>query len=343
MQAGLLEVFEQDAALGLDDGLGQAGGAGGVQHPQRVVERDLLVVGFGLGRGRRVPVQGAFGGLGAEQRDVDGGAHRGQSGAQFGDSGGAVVGLAAVAVAVDREQHDRLDLLEAVQHAAGAEVGGAGGPYAADGRGGQERDDRVRGVGYVAADAVAGGDAEPAQFGGERGDLAAQFGPGDGGRFVPFVDVDEGGSVGLVEVEGGAQGVFGVVEPGAGEPARAGHRRIGEDRVGGGGEADVEPLGDRAPELLGRAHGPGVQGRVVGDGIGARGGGGTVPLGGPLLEAGQPGAGDPFGARAPQRLGAAGGGLGRGAHGRLPDGTRRCVGGSRTGVRRPGTGQDDAM
>ena len=42
VQAELLEVLEQDAALGLDDGLGQAGGAGGVEHPQRVVEGDLL-------------------------------------------------------------------------------------------------------------------------------------------------------------------------------------------------------------------------------------------------------------------------------------------------------------
>ena len=74
------------------------------------------------------------------------GAQGGQLAAQFGDGLGAVVLLAAVAVAVDGEQDGRLDLLEAVQDAAGAEVGGAGGPHGADGGGGQERDDGLRHV-----------------------------------------------------------------------------------------------------------------------------------------------------------------------------------------------------
>ena len=38
----LLEVLEQDAALALHDRLGQAGGARRVEHPQRVVEGQLL-------------------------------------------------------------------------------------------------------------------------------------------------------------------------------------------------------------------------------------------------------------------------------------------------------------
>ena len=91
----------------------------------------------------------------------------GSSAAEFGDGVAAVVFLAAVAVAVDGEQDDGFDLLEAVQDAAGAEVGGAGGPDAADGGGGEEGDDGLRDVGEVAADAVAGADAEGAQFGGE--------------------------------------------------------------------------------------------------------------------------------------------------------------------------------
>ena len=168
VQAGLLEVLDEDAALRLDDGLGQPGGAGGVEHPQRVVERDLLVDRFGGDGDQVVPVQGAFGGIGAEQRDVHHRAQRGQFAAQFGDGRGAVVLLAAVAVAVHGEQDDRFDLLEAVQDAAGAEVGGAGGPHGADRGGGEQGDDGLRDVGQVAADPVAGGDAEPAQLGGER-------------------------------------------------------------------------------------------------------------------------------------------------------------------------------
>ena len=91
----------------------------------------------------------------------------------------AVVLLAAVAVAVDGEQDDRLDLLEAVEDAAGAEVGGAGGPDGADGRRGEQRGDGLRDVGQIAADPVAGAYAEGAQLGGERADLAAEFGPAD--------------------------------------------------------------------------------------------------------------------------------------------------------------------
>lgn len=193
MQPGLLEVFEQDAALGLDDGLGQSGGAGGVQDPQRVVEGDLFEDRFGVVRGQVRPVHGAFGGGGAEQRDVDDGAQGGQLVAEFGDGVAAVVFLAAVAVAVDGEQDDRFDLLEAVQHAAGAEVGSAGGPDAADRGGGEERDDGLRDVGDVAADTVAGAHAEAAEFGGQRADLGAQIGPGDGGGLMGLVDVQQRG------------------------------------------------------------------------------------------------------------------------------------------------------
>ena len=127
---------------------------------------------------------------------MDDGAQGGQFAAEFGDGVAAVVLLAAVAVAVDGEQDDRFDLLEAVEDAAGAEVGGAGGPDAADGGGGEEGDDGLRDVREVAADAVAGAYAEGAQFGGERADLAAQLGPGDGARLVGLVDVQQGRVVG---------------------------------------------------------------------------------------------------------------------------------------------------
>ncbi len=91
---------------------------------------------------------------------MDDGAQGGQFAAELGDDVAAVVVLAAVAVAVDGEQDDGFDLLEAVEDAAGAEVGGAGGPDAADGGGGEEGDDGLRDVRQVAADAVAGAHAE---------------------------------------------------------------------------------------------------------------------------------------------------------------------------------------
>lgn len=157
-----------------------------------MVEGHLLEDRCGVGRGEGGPLEGAVGGVGTEQRDVHDGAKGGQFAAEFGDDLAAVVFLAAVAVAVDGEEDDRFDLLEAVEDAAGAEVGGAGGPHAADGRGGEEGDDGLGDVRQVAADAVAGAYAEGAQFGGEGADLAAQVGPGDGAGVVGLVDVEQG-------------------------------------------------------------------------------------------------------------------------------------------------------
>ncbi|GDY51265.1 hypothetical protein SVIO_018880 [Streptomyces violaceusniger] len=127
---------------------------------------------------------------------MDHGAQAGQLGAQLGHGRGAVVGLAAVAVAVHGEEHHRFDLLEAVQDAAGAEVRGAGGPYGADGGGGQEGHGGLGDVRDIAADPVARADAEAAQFGGDRADLAAQLGPADRARIMDLVDVEQRGVVG---------------------------------------------------------------------------------------------------------------------------------------------------
>ncbi len=181
-----------------------------------------------------------------------------------------------------------------VEDAAGAEVGGAGGPHRADGGGREEGDDGLGDVGEVAAHPVAGAYAEGAQLGGERPDLVAELGPGDGGGLVGLVDVEEGGVVGAGRVLGGAQGVLGVVEGGAGEPACAGHREVGEDLLVRGGEPDVEPVGDGLPEGVELVHGPAVQRGV------AAVRGGAVALGGPGLEGGDAGRGDPVGPRGPE-------------------------------------------
>ncbi len=153
--------------------------------------------------------------------------------------------------------------------------------------------------------------------------------------------MEDGGAVGVLGLLAGAQGVLGVVEAGAGEPAGAGHHGVGEDGVGGLGEADVEPLGDGGPEAVEVLDRPGVQGCVAGGGLGVRGGGcerggrGAVVLGGPGLEGHDPGAGGTLGVRAPERLvlgwGAHGGGLpagDEGGRGRLWQGPRP-VGGCR--------------
>lgn len=226
---------------------------------------------------------------------MDGRAQGGQFAAEFGDGVAAVVLLAAVAVAVDGEQDDGFDLLEAVEDAAGAEVRGAGGPHAADGGRGEEGDDGLGDVREVAADAVSGAYAEGSQFGGEGADLAAQFGPGHGAGLMGLVDVEQGRFVGAGA--GGTQGVFGVVEGGAGEPLGAGHGAVAEHARVGGGEPYVEPLRDGFPERLEFVDGPAVQGRV------AALGGGPVVCGRPGLERGDLGPGDAGGVGLPERRG----------------------------------------
>ena len=67
--------------------------------------------------------------------------------------------LAGVAVAVGGDQHLRLDLAEAVEHALDAEIRRARRPDRAEARGGEHRDDRLRHVRQVAGDPVAGADA----------------------------------------------------------------------------------------------------------------------------------------------------------------------------------------
>ncbi|CAM5535339.1 hypothetical protein SGRIM128S_00048 [Streptomyces griseomycini] len=311
VQAELLEVLDEDAALGLDDRLGQSGGTGGVEHPQRVVEGHLLEDRFRVRGGEGRPVQCALGGVGAEQGDVHDGAQGGQFAAQFGDDVAAVVLLAAVAVTVDGEQDDRFDLLEAVEDAAGAEIGRAGGPHAAHGRGGEEGDDGLRDVREVAADSVSGTHSQRAQLGREGADLAAQLGPGDGARVMDLVDVQEGRFVRAGR--GRAQRVLGVVQGRAGEPLGARHRAVAQHARAGGRETDVEPLRDRFPEGVQLVHGPAVQRRV------APFGGGAVVLGGPRLELGDPCLGDTFRIRLPERLGV------HGRHGAAPGLCASCA------------------
>ena len=216
--------------MAVDDALGQAGGARGVEDPQRVVEGDgfedqlrlsgcgALRTGDSLGPADTLRARRALRELVV---DPDGVLDRRQRIAGLHALGAAVDALAAVAVAVDADEDLRLDLREPVQDALRAEVRAAGGPHRADAGRGELRDDRVRGVGQEGRDGIADADAPGAQCGGQTGDLAAQLGPGDLDRLGALLDEQQGRAV----VGGGAEDVLGEVQSGAGKPARAGHRR----------------------------------------------------------------------------------------------------------------------
>ena len=87
--------------------------------------------------------------------DEDGGPQSREPPADLGQGVAPVVPGAAVAVAVDRDQHLGLDLGEAVDHAGDAELGGAARPDRPDARRGQQGDHRLGHVGQVGDDPVA--------------------------------------------------------------------------------------------------------------------------------------------------------------------------------------------
>ena len=171
-----LEVLEQDAAVAVDDRLRQAGRARREQHEQRVVEGDRLErerPGLGEqlvpGDARRAPRARR---RGRGRRGAASAGRRGSSATSL----AAVDRAVAVAVAADRQQHRRLELREAVDDAARAELGRAARPDRAEARGRRERDERLGDVRQVGDDAVARADAEPHEAGPRARDLLAQVG-----------------------------------------------------------------------------------------------------------------------------------------------------------------------
>ena len=177
-------------------------------------------------------------------------AQRRQRGLDRLDVGALVDDLLAVAVAVDREQHRRLDLREAVDDRAGAELGRARRPHRAQARGGEERDDRLGDVGQVRGDAIAALHTEAHEPGATARDAVGEVRPRDLRRRPGLAvrhDRHLVSTAGVVVVDGGER-VLGVVERAPREPLRARHRPPSEPARGLVVPADPRPLRTRAPE-----------------------------------------------------------------------------------------------
>ncbi len=259
MEGERLEVFEEDAAVAVDDRLGQPGGPRREQHVQRVVERDAVEGERpGLGEQRRPgdrPRDGVDGlGLGAQIGHDDGRPEAGQGGADLGDGPGPVDLFVAVPVAVDREQHRGLDLGEPVDDGPRPELGRAGRPGSPERCRRQEADHGLGDVRHVRGDAVTAPHALAHQARTTPCDGVAQRRGGQLGGFTRLRSRDDHdvvrGSVGH------RQGVLGVVHQGVGEPAGAGHSRIGEGGAGRPLRADAEVVPDRLPERARLIHRP---------------------------------------------------------------------------------------
>src|SRR5947209_8215252 len=105
--------------MAVNDRLRQAGRAGGVDDPERVIERYLLerdlvgLIAHELRPGDRVFQRGRRG-LAEKRWEENRFFERWQRFLKLGDRGALVEDLAVVLVAVGRDEHLRLDLLEAV-------------------------------------------------------------------------------------------------------------------------------------------------------------------------------------------------------------------------------------
>ena len=181
-----------------------------------------------------------------EVRHVDDVAQRRQGGDDVGDVVGAVDVLGAVAVAVDGDQHARLDLGEAVDHRAHAELRCATRPDRSERGGGEEGDECLGDVGRVGDDTIAFTDAELAQCGRAAAHPEAQVVPGQLDGVACLTHGDDGESVWVGR--SGRQRLVGVVERRTREPTHVGHLRAGPDRVRWRHPPDAGELRRRPPE-----------------------------------------------------------------------------------------------
>jgi len=270
-----LQRLEHEAAMAVHDRLGHAGGARRIDDPQRMVERYRRERAVGCAGERIGPAHHlhrcACGTHRAQARPAvevgheDDRAHAGQLPHELANHVAPVEVLAAVAIAVDREQHLRLDLPEAVEHAHRPHVGRRARPDRAQARGRQQRDHGLRNVRHVRDAAIAGGDAEPLQRRGERAGLRAQAIPADLGARLQFRLEHQRRTIGVGVHPRRREQVLGVIERFAFEPARAGHlARRQSSRTGRVGD-HASPLVERLPEILEVLDRPGPQRLVVGE------------------------------------------------------------------------------
>ena len=268
MQALLLEMLEQAATGGMDDALGRAGGAGGIEDVQRVVE-GLRLEGDLAGRVAEIVVPGdglvdiADVGFVVEEGKHH---HLVERIDRLADPGKAIAGidrLAVPGVAIGGDQYLGLDLAEAVEYAVEAEIRRAGRPHRADAGRGEHGDDRVLAVGHETGDAIAGSDAAVTQRLAEPGDPLVELAMAQLAAAAALVAGDQR-RFGVAS----AQQVLGEVESCFGKPARTGHG------IGARQHAVAALLGDhpaqfpdQRPEVLEVVDAPRMQVGVIGEGL----------------------------------------------------------------------------
>ena len=189
-------------------------------------------------------------------------ADRRQLRADLGDLLAPVDVLVSPDVTGGGEQQRGLELAEPVADAAHAELERARRPDRAEARRGEERDERLRDVGQVRDDAVAGIDAEPLHARARTRDLVAEIAEGQLDRVARLRVRDDRDDVHVLLA---ADHVLRVVQPRAGEPLRSRQRARAEHALVRRVRADLEEVPDGSPEPFEVGHRPAVELVVVGE------------------------------------------------------------------------------
>ena len=265
-----LQRHQNHAAVAVHDGLGQAGGAAGVDDPQRVVERQpqrLEGCDFGIVSGGSACVACAisycFRSIQVvHQQHV---LYRGQGCAQLGQHVHAVDVAPAVGHAIGCNQHLGRNLAKAVEHGVRAHVGGAHAPHRAQADRGQEGDDGLGNVGQVGRHAVARLHALRAQVQRQRSHLAAQLGPRQFALQALFVAADQRGLARRMGRCHMAQHLARVVHLCAGKPLGARHAVARQHGAVRGRGFDGEVVPHALPESIELGHRPAPQRVIAGE------------------------------------------------------------------------------
>ncbi len=199
MQHQLFEVLQQGAACTVHDALRQAGGAGGVEDIERVIEWQLhegnLLRGmFGDkfwprdSACKRAQV-GCLTDVGHDDDLMDADDAVGNV---FG-AGERIVRLALEPISVGGKQQLGFDLTEAFDRAVDTEVRRTGRPRCAKAGAGEHGDDGLGHVGHKTGDTITGLDAVLFERGGQPRDLVVELAIAECALALVFAPKDDGG------------------------------------------------------------------------------------------------------------------------------------------------------
>ena len=258
VQQVLLDVLEQRAACAVDDAFGDARRARRIQDVDGMVERQTRKFDRTGGVRREVIVpayrtanSGEFGDRTTGTFEIRHDDHlfdRRQPGDDLGHLVRNRQRLAVVPVAVDGKERAWLDLAEAVEHAAHAEIRRAGRPDRAEGRRPQHRDDRLGKIGDISGDPVAGGETGRAHRGSHPRCHRRQLRMRDMAAIAILAAEHEG--VRSVFAAARREEVLGEIEACVGKPARPRHLVSVDERTRAALADDAGVVPDRAPECF---------------------------------------------------------------------------------------------